>query len=1363
LQKTFKHLVICGAERPVDDSSFKAPSNLIGPANETYVKVNGCDVLALLDTGSQVSCISRKFYETCLSHIEIKPLETLLKIEGIGGSYLPYSGYVEIELSLPGKVLGDIKSLLALLLVTDDTKYNEHCPVLLGTNVICRCFELHDDFVNEQLPTAWKVAFQSMVLKSQESYNGTPVTVNKSVEIPALSSIVVNGQHCGLQCNDSTPVLIEATLDSSLPGGLLVTPAIYNKSDINEKIPVSIVNTSQKAVTIPLNCILCFAFPVSVCSQQMEESSISSSQIHEAFPLTDLTDHQRRLVYQCLENHKNAFSWSDWDLGHYEGQAHRIHLKEDKPFKEKYRRIPPAMVEEVREHLKNMVDAGVIQQSSSPYASAAVFVRKPTGELRFVTDYRKLNNNTIIDSHYLPRIDDTFDRLAGASWFSTLDLKSGYWQLDMHPDDRQYTAFTAGCLGFYEWTRMPMGLVNSAATFQRVMEQVMGSLNLKTCLLYLDDIIIFSNTWETHLQRLDQALSRLEEAGLKLKPSKCCLFQREIKYLGHILSEKGIATDPAKIEKVMNWPIPTDRKQLHRYLAFCGYYRRFIKNFSQLAFPLQKLLRGVPENVKKVKKKRNSKSKVIYPPFEWKDEQQTAFDKLKEAMTSAPVLAFADFDRSFTLEIDGSSHGLGAILSQHVEGKLHPIAYASRGLTSAESRYPAHKLEFLAMKWAISEKFYDYLYGREFTLLTDNNPLVYVMTSAKLDATGLRWVAALSSFNFSIRYRPGKMNAAADALSRMDDFVTLSVEDVKAICDGAGREELVSTVCMSSQALPDCSTSFQGTPPDWSKLQMEDDVINTVIKSLQKDNLNSDLPEVRHLWRQRKRLRIENDILYRSCLHQGVEVKQLVLPSLQREEALRMLHDDMGHFGRDRVLDLLKSRFYWPFMKDYVSAYVSKCENCLKRKKVEPIAELVPITTSSPMELVSMDFLCLESSVGGYSNILVLTDHFTRYAMATPTRNQSAKTTAKALVDLFVNHYGMPQRLHSDNGANFVGNVITEMCKLLGIERSTTTPYHPMGNGQCEKFNSSLLNMLGTLPAVKKSRWVEYVKPLVHAYNCTKNIVTGYSPFQLMFGRTPRLPIDDAFGLVGPEDSPTVSYVTDLRKKMEESYKIARDNMEKNQQKAKRYYDLKVRGNAINSGDRVLIKKTVFPEGRHKLSNRWEDQVYVVLRQLDDLPVFEIQPEQGKGRKKRLHRNNLLPIGTRNPQTASSDDSSEDEAEEEVQDLLRPPAPTDRPPPVTAKDTPEEKMKVESDSLTPLPPIDPSQQLESRVVPKKEPEASPDDTEEDQTERQLPRRSGRRRQLPARFQSEDFILSRQGQSMRDEKLLLLSKLLDLFN
>jgi len=1305
--------------------------------------VEGQPTIALLDTGSQVSCLSESFYDQYLSHIELQELSTLLEIEGVGGTLLPYKGFVEVNLVVPGQVLGHHKSMLALFLVTKDTRYNRHCPVLIGTNIISYCWKLHDSVRGTPLPDAWKVAFRCVAGRTRGDESVAQVTVTSSCQVAPMSSVVVNG-HCGLQCDSAAAVLVESSSESTLPAGLLVTPALYQKTDISDVIPIHVVNLSRKTVTIPENCIVCAISPARVVTSSVASTS-TSSQIQEAFPLQHLSEEQRKQVYDILELHRNAFSWNNWDLGHCDKYVHHIKLTDETPFRDRYRRIPPALVDEVREHIQQMLDTGIIRESSSPYSSASVFVRKPDGSLRVCVDFRRLNSRTIRDSHYLPRIDDTFDRMAGSSWYSNLDLKSGYYQCGMHEDDIKYTGFSCGNLGFFEYCKMPMGLVNAAATFQRLMESVMGSLNLQVCLLYLDDIIVFSDSFESQLYRLELVLSKLEEAGLKLKPSKCNLFQRQVKYLGHVLSERGIETDPAKIEKVRSWPIPTDHKQLHRFLAFCGYYRRFIRNFSALALPLQKLLRGVSDKSKtgRSKPKKKGKSRLIYPPFTWGPDQQNAFDKLVQAVTDTPVLAYADFSRPFLLQTDASTSGLGAILSQEVEGTWHPIAFASRGLTPSEANYPAHKLEFLALKWAVCQKFYDYLYGAKFEVITDNNPLTYVMTTAKLDATGLRWVAALSSFDFSIRYKPGKQNCAADALSRLnDEYLHWSEDTVKAVCNGVEREDLITSMSLSVGTMLDESVSTTSmSRNEWAKLQADDRSIDPIIRALQgREKFTSEDPDARKLWTHRKRLIFEEDVLYRTCTVSGKTLKQLVLPKASRTEAMKMLHDDMGHFGRNRMLDLLRTRFFWPGMIDEVKAYVENCMSCIKRKRWEPRAELVNIKTSYPMEMVSMDYLSLETSIGGHSNILVLTDHFTRFAMAIPTKNQTAKTTAIALVDLFVNHYGLPHRLHSDNGANFTSNVIKEMCKMLGIERSTTTVYHPSGNGQTEKFNKTLLDMLATLSDTKKSHWKDYVKPLVHAYNCTKCSVTGYSPFFLMFGREPRLPIDFKFGLVGKsEEISYKEYVEDLRRRLEEAYELAKKNITSAQTAGKKQYDKRVRGNRLDVGDRVLLRKTRFEEGKHKLANHWEDEVYEVQNQLDDLPVYIVKPESGKGKLRRLHRNNLLPIGKGNE--ASSERSSSSSTSEEEYGLGK---------------FPSERNAV-SDMA--------DKALERTTPIKEQPEPDSPDTSESEAGgqspsiRPIPRRSGRIRKAPDRYQASGL----NQVTAPDDKLQILSKILDFLN
>ena len=329
----------------------------------------------------------------------------------------------------------------------------------------------------------------------------------------------------------------------------------------------------------------------------------------------------------------------------------------------------------------------------------------------------------------------------------------------MAEECKAYTAFTCGPLGFYECDTMPFGATNAPATFQRLMHDCLGELNMNWCIVYLDDIIIFSDTKEEHLKRLEAVFQKLCAAGLKLKPSKCFFFKEEIEYLGHVVSGKGISTNPKKIEAVSKWPTPRTVYDVRSFLGFVGYYKRFIKNFSKITKPIREVITGLENQSKRAAKK-------TY--IGWSDAADTAFEHLKAMCVSTPILAYPNYQLPFTLHTDSSTDGLGAVLYQKQDGKMRVIAYASRSVSKAEANYPAHKLEFLALKWAVCEKFHEYLYGsKPFEVFTDNNPLTYVLTSAKLDSCGQRWVAKLANYNFSIKYRCGVSNTEADALSRI--------------------------------------------------------------------------------------------------------------------------------------------------------------------------------------------------------------------------------------------------------------------------------------------------------------------------------------------------------------------------------------------------------------------------------------------------------------------------------------------------------------------------------------------------------------------------------------------------------------------
>ena len=351
-----------------------------------------------------------------------------------------------------------------------------------------------------------------------------------------------------------------------------------------------------------------------------------------------------------------------------------------------------------------------------------------------------MNNRTVKDAYSLPKIESILDSLIGAQIFSTLDLKAGYWQVEMAEECKAYTTFTCGPLGFYECDTMPFGATNAPATFQRLMHDCLGDLNMNWCIVYLDDIIIFSDTTEEHLKRLEAVFQKLITAGLKLKPSKCHFFKEEIEYLGHVVSGKGISTNPKKVEAVAKWPTPQTVYDVRSFLGFVGYYRRFIKNFSKIAKPIREVITGL-EN----QSKRSAKKTYV----EWTEAADSAFEHLKKLCISTPILAYPDYKLPFVLHTDSSSEGLGAVLYQKQNGKLRVIAYASRSVSKAESHYPAHKLEFLALKWAVCEKFHEYLYGSNlFEVYTDNNPLTYVLSSAKLNACGQRWVAKIGQLQF---------------------------------------------------------------------------------------------------------------------------------------------------------------------------------------------------------------------------------------------------------------------------------------------------------------------------------------------------------------------------------------------------------------------------------------------------------------------------------------------------------------------------------------------------------------------------------------------------------------------------------------
>ena len=539
----------------------------------------------------------------------------------------------------------------------------------------------------------------------------------------------------------------------------------------------------------------------------------------------------------------------------------------------------------------------MLQQS---LGKPCVLVRKKDGSLRFCIDLRKLNAQTVKDAYSLPRIEDALDSLNGACIFTSLDLKSGYWQVELDEDSIPLTAFTVGPLRFYECIRMPFGLTNAPATFQRLMESCLGELHLEWCIIYLDDIIIFLKNPDDHITHLEGGFEKLAKAGLKLKPSKCEFFKSSLKYLGHIVSKDGTATDPHKIEAICNWPTPRTVTDVRSFTGFTNYYRKFIKGYAKIARPLHELTSG--ENGKR----KNHR-------VEWTNHCKESFDTLKAICSECPVLAYADYTKPFVLHTDASTMGLGVVLYQKQEdGKERVITYASHTLNKSQRNYDVHKLKFLALKWAITDRFHEYLYGATFDVFTDNNPLTYILSTAKLDAMGHRWVASLGPYNFTLHYKLGKLNSDADALSRID-WNTLDPTEVKATMDLAqvDRTFILDTEVHGGQAAdaPFIMKAL-GIVDDTRKLirrQNEDPEIRKIISLIQSDGWGTyryskqEPDSMKCYVKVRNELEMENGLLYRRVRLKDCDEDsyQFVVPVKYRTLALELLHDRFGHLGID--------------------------------------------------------------------------------------------------------------------------------------------------------------------------------------------------------------------------------------------------------------------------------------------------------------------------------------------------------------------------------------------------------------------------------------------------------------------------------
>ena len=749
-----------------------------------------------------------------------------------------------------------------------------------------------------------------------------------------------------------------------------------------------------------------------------------------------------------IYENQSVFSLYDGDLGFCDRLKHSIPTTTDKPVYLPHRQIPIQLQSEVRKCLDAWLKAGIIRPSKSPYASQVVIVWKKTGEIRLCVDFRKLNAISIRDSFPLPRIEEALQAVQAAVWFTSFDLAQGYLQMAMEEEDMKKTAFRAGSSGLYEFTRMPFGLTNAGASFCRLMEMCIGDQQYITLLFYLDDICVFAETADQMLDRIQFTFGRLKEFSLKIKPKKSFFFQAEVNFLGHILSQRGVSPNPEKVAKIKDWPVPKTSKEVHSFVGLASYYRRFIPNFAKWAGPLHALI--IPAATQ-LKVRQGVLKKSELPEFKWSAECQEGFDNLKKALTSAPILAYPDYSKPFILETDASLKGLGAVLSQKGDDNtVRVIAYASRSLRPGEKSmrdYSSAKIELLALKWSVCEKFKDYLLGSKFTVYTDSNPLVYVKSS-KLGAAQIRWLSELALYNFDIVYRTGKSNLVADALSRRPESPNMNQQDIdhnsdeewEAVSYPVTTMGYVSDdqITIPNEVLSEEFTSMVGgtkintdlreciemigsahdelgetepieirsnlvemfshiTPDKMARFQKEDNQISAVYPWVQDGKIpdksvlyNTKSKGARKLFYQLDRLVLKQGVLHCLYLHENLEYHQLVLPQRFHSKVLRSVHDDMGHQGLERTMELLREWVYWPTMAADATKWVAQCTRCqvAQDNYVTPKLKIGHLEYNNPMDLLCLDFTKIDPSRTGKENVLVITDAFSKFSVAVVDKNK---------------------------------------------------------------------------------------------------------------------------------------------------------------------------------------------------------------------------------------------------------------------------------------------------------------------------------------------------------------------------------------
>ena len=732
----------------------------------------------------------------------------------------------------------------------------------------------------------------------------------------------------------------------------------------------------------------------------------------------------------------------------------KIELSDKEPVYVKPHRMEYAREAALREIVEELVDANIVVESVSPYSSRVVMVPKKDGSFRMAVDYRLLNKKTVKDRYPMPDIEWCLNKLSGAELFITVDLYSGYYQIPVAEESQACTAFSTRD-GHYHFLRMPFGLVNGCSVFQRAMNNLMVKLRKEGIVVYIDDLVIGGKSVAELLEKFRRLLEVLKESGFTINLKKSHFFKTTIEFLGFEVSKTGVRPGSVKTRAVENFPVPQTVQQVQQFLGLAGFFRKFVPRFSLVASPLFALLKKEAE-------------------FVWGQEQEEAFDALKKVLSSRPLLMLFDPRRELELHTDASKDGLAGILLMQTEEALQPISYFSKKTTAAESNYHSYELEVLAVVASV-ERFRHYLIGKFFIIRTDCSAVRDTYEKRDMNARVARWFLKLQEYDFKMEHRPGSSMRHVDALSR------------NPVEPGSGTAPVLEEMLQIELSNEDFLVT----------LQRQDPKLVLIIDTLGRDPLTDEDRQVQQNYDlvQNRLMRIVNGR------------KMWVVPNRVRWRLVSCYHDEMGHFGEEKVLELLKEKFWFPKMRKYVRSYVLACPQCAyyKSKGRKPEGFLHPVPKDPvPFSTVHLDHMGpFIRSARGNSYVLLLTCGFSKFVVARAVRSTKTGPVVNFLTEV-TGVFGTPSRIVTDRGTAFTSKQFEEYCRVNQIQHIKTAVGSPRANGQVERSNKTVLHALRCTVGENKSRWDERIAAVQWSINSMLNSTTQMAPNSLVFSFKPR-------------------------------------------------------------------------------------------------------------------------------------------------------------------------------------------------------------------------------------------------------------------